>query len=104
MTVVWYSGLRGERGVRVTVESQGDRGDRNSSQMFGSFDWGQNGQQAVNLARAIILHANGDEETAFECGNGFAETVLAEIEDESWTLTRAAVLANVAEIQRRVAA
>ncbi len=82
-----YKGLRTQHGCVVTVDGAplDPRFDL-MSHSAAAFEWGYDGTGPKQLALAILADALGDNSKALSQYKLFAETVIAELKDDEWTL------------------
>lgn len=82
-----YKGKRSAQGVNVTVNNQAikPRTDLRNFHASG-FEWGYEGSGPSQLALAILADHSGPQ-IALQNYRNFMRYILAEIEDDTWTLT-----------------
>jgi len=87
-----YKGLRGAEGCLVTVDGA-PLDPRHDLRRYseGSFEWGYDGTGPRQLALAILAEHFGDSTRALDYHRVFAETVIAELKSDEWTLTADAI-------------
>ena len=83
-----YKGVRAAQGCVVTVDGAplDPRLDLKRHSTAG-FEWGYDGTGPRQLALAILADYFGDGSQALSQHKTFAETVIAELEGDEWTLT-----------------
>lgn len=109
MTTEIYRGERAKNGCAVTVNGNllPHRADLiNFSQ--GTFDWGLPGDEAKQLALAILAHHCGsDEQRAIDNYDEFKSLVIAHIPCDTWLMDREYIeqmLRTIEHQNRRVSA
>lgn len=91
-----YTGIRGDRGCKVTVTGQNRMGEWSTKPLDprndlinhspDGFEWGYSGSGPSQLALAICCEHLGDDNRAMEVYQQFREIMISHIHDDTWEL------------------
>lgn len=82
-----FKGVRDEHGCTVTVNGAPLDVRSDLRQHSAGFEWGYEGSGPRQLALAILAEHFGDDGRAVDRHQAFMETVVAELDEDQWTLT-----------------
>lgn len=99
-----YRGVRDDGGCTVLVQDGFRHAALNPrTDLFNhspdGFEWGYAGSGPAQLALALLADALGDDERALSLHQRFKAAFVAQIEDDTWSITDAAIIARVHEIE-----
>jgi len=94
-----YHGHRDPQGITVTVDDVAldPRYDLRQLSQSG-FEWGYTGAGPMQLALAILADHFGDGGQALKEYRRYCELVIAEIEDDEWSIESSTINASLVEV------
>ncbi len=80
-----YRGVRRKSGAHVTADGERLDARLDLRNLSLTFEWGYVGSGPYQLSLAVLAHERGPED-ALDLYRDFAEVVIAELNDDEWTL------------------